>query len=146
MPLLKRVLAFVRETPQLALVIDADGLFLLADCLDEVRQCGGRRNIVVTPNFREFERLYVSVFPAEAAGNGEKVEATNKPAKEEASEEEGGERVRRVARELGVCVVRKGESDVISDGENGKCHSPNMFVCLITVINYIFSDDNDNHL
>ena len=77
-------------------VLDADGLALVCDEPDLVR---GWKEVVLTPNVIEFGRLAKAV-GVEVAGLGQ---------------EEG---CATVARALdGVCVVRKGEMDYVSDGE-----------------------------
>ncbi|KAH7730548.1 YjeF [Aphelenchoides avenae] len=93
-PLLENVLEYVRRTPKLCLIIDADGLFLLLDCIDSVKGC---KNVLLTPNHREFQRLYKSVFPEREGDEADDVKA--------------------LASKLGVNIIRKGEDDVITDGD-----------------------------
>lgn len=75
-------------------IVDADGLFLVAQHPDLVR---GRRDCVLTPNARELERLAASVG---VSPEGDDVAAA-------------------VARALGnVVIVAKGRTDVITDGRD----------------------------
>ena len=74
-------------------VVDADALLLVVDDPACVR---GYKSCVLTPNVVEFARLCKGV------GVGE---------------QEGAEGCRVLARELGCTVLRKGEVDWISDGE-----------------------------
>lgn len=96
--LLKNVIEFVKNTPKISLVIDADGLYLILDCLTQVRGCS---NIILTPNFREFERLYKHVFP-------------------NSHDSEHTEKVKYLASNLAINVFAKGENDVITDGNTVK--------------------------
>ncbi|XP_004409653.1 PREDICTED: ATP-dependent (S)-NAD(P)H-hydrate dehydratase [Odobenus rosmarus divergens] len=85
--------AKARDIP---VVIDADGLWLIAQHPALIQ---GYRKAVLTPNHVEFNRLSEAVL--REPGNGSDREA-----------------VRRLSQALGnVTVVRKGERDVLSDGE-----------------------------
>uniref|UniRef100_A0A1I7RRM6 ATP-dependent (S)-NAD(P)H-hydrate dehydratase n=1 Tax=Bursaphelenchus xylophilus TaxID=6326 RepID=A0A1I7RRM6_BURXY len=95
-PLLRKILNRVRNQGTLSVVIDADGLFLLADCIDEVKACP---NVILTPNHREFDRLYEIVF------GGQKPQG------------DITKQVQKLAKELRVIIFRKGEEDIITDGE-----------------------------
>lgn len=97
-PLLQNVLAYTHRTPNVCLVIDADGLFLLNDCLEAIQNC---KNAILTPNHNEFERLYKKVFEEE----------------DDQTEDKDQQKVKKLANKLGVCILRKGDTDVISDGE-----------------------------
>uniref|UniRef100_A0A915D7Z4 ATP-dependent NAD(P)H-hydrate dehydratase n=1 Tax=Ditylenchus dipsaci TaxID=166011 RepID=A0A915D7Z4_9BILA len=100
-PLLEKVLEYVHETPNICLVIDADGIFLLGDCLSSIKKC---KNAIVTPNHREFERLYQQVF-----GRNEIINNTN--------QQNIADQVKKLASHLGICILRKGDSDIITDGQ-----------------------------
>jgi len=86
--LLKKILDFMKNSNAKCLVIDADGLFLLLDCLDNIKGC---KNVILTPNYREFERICEKVF-------------------------HGLKGVQTIAKKLDTNVVLKGEQDVITDG------------------------------
>ncbi|KAI6213580.1 hypothetical protein M3Y94_00166700 [Aphelenchoides besseyi] len=104
-PLIKSLLKCSKERDELGVVIDADGLFLVADCLDELQGC---KRVILTPNYREFLRLYETVFP-------------DKKLEGEATEEH----VKELASRLGVNILRKSEKDIITDGnkvEIGEMH------------------------
>ncbi|XP_055965664.1 ATP-dependent (S)-NAD(P)H-hydrate dehydratase isoform X1 [Sorex fumeus] len=82
----------------LPVVIDADGLWLVAQQPGLIH---GRRNALLTPNHVEFGRLWEAVLgePMDSGGDGRAA-------------------VQRLSQALGnVTVVRKGEQDVISDGQ-----------------------------
>ncbi|KAE9553452.1 hypothetical protein FO519_003324 [Halicephalobus sp. NKZ332] len=97
-PLFEQLLSEVKKrTDKLSMVIDADGLFFVQNNLSLLSGCS---NVVLTPNHREFDRLWNAVFPTE-------------PQREEVSEN-----VKKIAEKLGVCVVRKGSADIISDGNH----------------------------
>lgn len=84
------------------MVIDADGLFYIKDCLKELAEgCSG--NVVITPNHREFSRLFSCVFPEERV--------------DEMQSSEAEEQTKKLAHRLGITLVRKGERDLISNGE-----------------------------
>lgn len=81
----------------LPVVIDADGLWLVAQ---EPSLIHGRRNVVLTPNHVEFRRLWEAVL------------------KEPMDSGDGHAAVQRLSQALGnVTVVRKGQQDVMSDGQ-----------------------------
>lgn len=87
----------------IALVIDADGLFLLEtypDVLD-----GHRQNIVLTPNANEFRRLCAKFIPSEQS-NGDR------------SEDAPHHNLKALAKKLNVVVCQKGQVDCISDGKS----------------------------
>jgi ATP-dependent NAD(P)H-hydrate dehydratase len=90
----------------LPVVVDADGLFLVANEPDLVR---GLSNVALVPNAPEFARLRAAVCPeAPPPPPGEGDDASLARRAREVSE---------VARALGgVTVVSKGRVDVISDG------------------------------
>uniref|UniRef100_A0A914DAV2 ATP-dependent (S)-NAD(P)H-hydrate dehydratase n=1 Tax=Acrobeloides nanus TaxID=290746 RepID=A0A914DAV2_9BILA len=56
--LMKNILHKAKENKDLRLVIDADGIFLLEKLINEVKGC---TNVCLTPNRREFKKLYESV-------------------------------------------------------------------------------------
>lgn len=96
--LLLEVIQFVKQNANICLVIDADGLFYLNEYIDALAGC--TNNIVITPNHREFARLYSHVFPKEPLQDVNMDKHTQK-----------------LAKRLGVCIVRKGAIDYISDGQ-----------------------------
>uniref|UniRef100_A0A914HTN3 ATP-dependent NAD(P)H-hydrate dehydratase n=1 Tax=Globodera rostochiensis TaxID=31243 RepID=A0A914HTN3_GLORO len=57
--LLVDVLNFVKNKQNLCLVIDADGLFYINDCLELFKGC--KNNVIITPNHREFARLFTQI-------------------------------------------------------------------------------------
>lgn len=97
--LLRGIVEFARSTPKICVVIDADGLFYLNDCFKELSLGDCRNNLLITPNHREFERLYSKVFP-----------------EKQIDEKNIKENVKELAAILGITIVRKGEKDIISDG------------------------------
>ncbi|KAF7639632.1 ATP-dependent (S)-NAD(P)H-hydrate dehydratase [Meloidogyne graminicola] len=97
--LLRGIVEFARNTPNICVVIDADGLFYLNDCFKELSLNDCRNNLLITPNHREFERLYSKVFP-----------------EKQINEKNIIEHVKELAAFLGITIVRKGEKDIISNG------------------------------
>ncbi|XP_061347890.1 ATP-dependent (S)-NAD(P)H-hydrate dehydratase-like isoform X1 [Gastrolobium bilobum] len=82
------------------IVIDGDGLFLVTDHLDLV---SGYALAVLTPNVNEYKRLVQKVLNSEAND----VDAT--------------QQVLSLAKQIGgVTILRKGKSDLISDGDTVK--------------------------
>lgn len=81
----------------LPIVIDADGLFLILQNPDVIKNY---QNAILTPNRIEFERLFEKVM--------------NKKADKIKSIDETIE----LARVMGVTIVQKGEEDVITDGRS----------------------------
>lgn len=83
----------------LPMIIDADGLYFISLCPDIVR---GYIKTILTPNMAEFDRLYAAVYRSEP----NRTESANTA-------------VQQLCQTLGnVTIVRKGPSDVISDGHN----------------------------
>nr|GMD87067.1 ATP-dependent (S)-NAD(P)H-hydrate dehydratase [Ipomoea batatas] len=79
------------------MVIDGDGLFLVTNCLDLVR---GYPLAVLTPNINEYKRLVQSVLNSEV------------------NDENGTEQLKSLVNGIGgVTILRKGKSDLISDGK-----------------------------
>ncbi|BHF65616.1 hypothetical protein SprV_0200862900 [Sparganum proliferum] len=77
------------------MVIDADGIYIVAKHKDLI---SGYRKAIITPNVNEFSRLYKTII------NEDPSDDINEAA--------------RLAKALGnVTVVRKGPTDVISDGD-----------------------------
>lgn len=70
----------------------------MADCLDELKNSS---RVILTPNHREFKRLYVRVF-----GDQEIDEITE-------------DHVKSLSHRLGVNVFCKGSKDIISNGNEG---------------------------
>lgn len=73
-------------------------MFIANQDINSLRGC---RNVILTPNHREFEHLWEAAFPSTKIGENIK------------------ECVQKVAKELGIVVLRKGGSDIISDGDRG---------------------------
>ncbi|KAI6189883.1 ATP-dependent (S)-NAD(P)H-hydrate dehydratase [Aphelenchoides bicaudatus] len=94
-PLIKNLLNRAKQDEKLGVVIDADGLFHVADCLDELKNSS---RVILTPNHREFKRLYEKVF------SGQQIDGITE------------EHVKSLASNLGVNVFCKGEKDFITDG------------------------------
>lgn len=79
------------------MVIDGDGLFLVTNCLDLVN---GYPLAVLTPNVNEYKRLVQKVLNCEV------------------NDQDGPEQLLNLAKGIGgVTILRKGKSDLISDGE-----------------------------
>lgn len=79
------------------IVIDGDGLFLVTNCIDLV---SGYPLAVLTPNINEYKRLVQKVLSCEV------------------NDEDAPEQVLSLAQRIGgVTILRKGRSDLISDGE-----------------------------
>lgn len=79
------------------IVIDGDGLFLITNCLDLV---SGYPLAVLTPNINEYKRLVQKVLSCEV------------------NDEDAHEQLLSLAKRIGgVTILRKGKSDLISDGE-----------------------------
>lgn len=77
-------------------VIDGDGLFLVTNNLDLVK---GHSLAVLTPNVNEYKRLVEKVLNCEV------------------NEEDAPEQLLSLAKQIGgVTILRKGKSDLISDG------------------------------
>lgn len=88
----------VAQRNNVPLVIDADGLYLLAKRLDQVKGCA---NVILTPNYGEFVNLYKAAFKIENIDE-ESVKS--------------GEAVQQLAKHMGCTVLQKGYSDVITNG------------------------------
>ncbi|KAK2706813.1 ATP-dependent (S)-NAD(P)H-hydrate dehydratase-like isoform X2 [Artemia franciscana] len=97
---LKMVAEIIGEVRKLDLpmVVDADGLFLIGQRPDLIQNYG---KAVLTPNAMEFSRLYTSIMEEELAPQ-------NDP---------DPQKVVRLARQLGSCILLKSQRDIISDGE-----------------------------
>ncbi|KAI4311253.1 hypothetical protein MLD38_036162 [Melastoma candidum] len=79
------------------IVIDGDGLFLVTNCLDLVR---GYPLAILTPNINEYKRLVQQVLNCEVC------------------DEDADHQLQMLARQIGgVTIMRKGKTDLISDGE-----------------------------
>ncbi|KAM1281341.1 hypothetical protein ACFX15_021521 [Malus domestica] len=79
------------------IVIDGDGLFMVTNCIDLV---SGYPLAVLTPNINEYKRLVQKVLSCEV------------------NDEDAPEQVLSLAKRIGgVTILRKGRSDLISDGE-----------------------------
>ncbi|KAJ4954720.1 hypothetical protein NE237_011503 [Protea cynaroides] len=82
---------------QIPIVIDGDGLFLVTNNLDLV---SGYRLAVLTPNVNEYKRLVQKVLNCEVSDEGVTEELLS------------------LARRIGgTTILRKGKSDLVSDGE-----------------------------
>ncbi|WZZ38645.1 hypothetical protein YC2023_034904 [Brassica napus] len=78
-------------------VVDGDGLFLVTDSIDLVRSYP---LAVLTPNVNEYKRLVQNVLNCEV------------------DEENAGDQLRSLAKQIGgVTILRKGKTDLISNGE-----------------------------
>lgn len=77
----------------------------MGHCLDSIK--GLKNQVILTPNHYEFDRLYKQVFlnNDDACNNIE--------------------RVKNLAKELDICIIRKGVEDIISDGNIG------LFYCIL---------------
>jgi len=116
-PTLQSVAALVIRravAAELPCVIDADGLRLV---IEDPQLVQGSVWTVLTPNKPEYERLCALLTePAPAAasaGNGEGAQSG-----EEAEESAESQLMRLSAALGGVCIVRKGPSDLITDGHS----------------------------
>ncbi|KAI8011567.1 ATP-dependent (S)-NAD(P)H-hydrate dehydratase [Camellia lanceoleosa] len=79
------------------IVIDGDGLFLVTNCLDLV---SGYPLAILTPNVNEYKRLVQKVL------------------NHEVNDEDAPQQLLSLAKRIGgVTILRKGKSDLISDGE-----------------------------
>lgn len=82
------------------IVIDGDGLFLVTNCLELV---SGYPSAVLTPNVNEYKRLVQTVLHCEV------------------NDEDAPEQLLSLSKGIGgVTILRKGKSDLISDGETVK--------------------------
>ncbi|KAL3505868.1 hypothetical protein ACH5RR_031250 [Cinchona calisaya] len=91
-----KVMRHARES-NVPIVIDGDGLFLVTNSLDLVRDYP---LAVLTPNVNEYKRLVQKVLNCEV------------------NDEEGSKQLLALAKRIGgVTILRKGKSDFISDGE-----------------------------
>ncbi|XP_024931402.3 ATP-dependent (S)-NAD(P)H-hydrate dehydratase isoform X1 [Ziziphus jujuba] len=82
------------------IVVDGDGLFLVTSSLDLV---SGYPLAVLTPNVNEYKRLVQNVLGCEV------------------NDEDAHEQLLNLAKQIGgVTILRKGKSDLISDGETVK--------------------------
>lgn len=90
------IMKHARES-NVPIVVDGDGLFLVTNCLDLVRDY---HLAVLTPNINEYKRLVQKVLNCEV------------------NDQEGPQQLLSLAKGLGgVTILRKGESDYISNGE-----------------------------
>ncbi|KAK9933432.1 hypothetical protein M0R45_020630 [Rubus argutus] len=91
-----KIIKHVRQF-NVPIVIDGDGLFLITNCLDLV---SGYPLAVLTPNINEYKRLVQKVLSCEV------------------NDEDAHEQLLSLAKRIGgVTILRKGKSDLISDGE-----------------------------
>lgn len=82
------------------MVIDGDGLFLVTNCLDLI---SGYPLAVLTPNVNEYKRLVQKVLNCEV------------------NDQDGPQQLLSLCRSIGgVTILRKGQSDYISDGKEVK--------------------------
>ncbi|VDM06127.1 unnamed protein product [Schistocephalus solidus] len=96
------------EVPNKPMVIDADGIYIVAKHKDLI---SGYRKVIITPNVNEFSRLYKTILSEDPSDD-----------KHETA---------RLAKALGnVTIVRKGPTDIISDGDMRK-YFPS--ICLHTL-------------
>ncbi|KAK4790144.1 hypothetical protein SAY86_017448 [Trapa natans] len=79
------------------IIVDGDGLFLVTNCLDLV---SGYPLAVLTPNVNEYKRLIDKVLNCEV------------------NDREANQQVQFLAKQMGgITILRKGKSDLISDGD-----------------------------
>ncbi|KAI3715420.1 hypothetical protein L6452_22402 [Arctium lappa] len=82
------------------MVIDGDGLFLVTNCLDLI---SGYPLAVLTPNINEYKRLVQKVLNCEV------------------NDQDGPQQLLSLSKSMGgVTILRKGQSDYISDGKEVK--------------------------
>lgn len=98
--LLPNIVTVIKEarSKSLPMVIDGDGLHVVTNEPDIIQ---GYAQVVLTPNFNEYKRLANKIL-----GDGI----------EEGIEQDLHGQVRLLAKRLGVTVMKKGPSDIISDG------------------------------
>ncbi|XP_071742016.1 ATP-dependent (S)-NAD(P)H-hydrate dehydratase [Rutidosis leptorrhynchoides] len=90
------IMKHARES-NVPMVIDGDGLFLVTNCLDLV---SGYPLAVLTPNVNEYKRLVQKVLNCEV------------------NDRDGPQQLLSLAKSIGgVTILRKGQTDYISDGE-----------------------------
>jgi ATP-dependent NAD(P)H-hydrate dehydratase len=100
----KDILALARSKGNMPIILDADALFLVASEPEIVQSF---RTVVLTPNVREFNRLWQSVF-------SKKHHSDDARALEPDTSPDG---VAHLANEMGNCtIVLKGAHDIISNG------------------------------
>lgn len=93
------------RSQNIPIIIDADGLFLLADDTSHIL---GYKKCILTPNYMEFKRLYDKSFVEEEYEEESKF----------ISLESQCEAVKRLAKRLeNVTILKKGKVDIISDGD-----------------------------
>ena len=105
----KDIVALARERQNMPIILDADALFLVAS----EPKIASSEAVVLTPNLREFERLWYSVFSVPSASTV--VLPNTSP-----------EGVARLAAKMGNCtIVLKGAHDIISNGiTTNVCRAP----------------------
>ncbi|RNA42262.1 ATP-dependent (S)-NAD(P)H-hydrate dehydratase isoform X2 [Brachionus plicatilis] len=95
----------ISKAHQIPIVIDSDCLYLLAEDTSLIK---GYKKCILTPNFKEFKRLYENAFANEEY-NEISIFGTI---------ESQCEAVRRLAENLGyLTILKKGKVDIISDGK-----------------------------
>eukprot|EP00946_MAST-07B_sp_MAST-7B-sp1_P000381 g381.t1 len=117
MSAVKDILTRARGRPDLRLVLDADALYLLASqCESENVSQILPANAVLTPNLREFERLWRCVISNKQDSNSATL----------LDPDPSPRGVARLASEMGNCtIVLKGEHDIISNGiQTYLCQTP----------------------
>ncbi|XP_021889420.1 ATP-dependent (S)-NAD(P)H-hydrate dehydratase [Carica papaya] len=90
-----KIMKHARES-NVPVVVDGDGLFLVTNNLDLI---SGYPFAVLTPNVNEYKRLVQKVLNCEV------------------NDQDGCKQLLSLAKQIGVTILRKGKSDVISDGE-----------------------------
>eukprot|EP00246_Nothoceros_aenigmaticus_P016227 TRINITY_DN7221_c0_g2_i1.p1 TRINITY_DN7221_c0_g2~~TRINITY_DN7221_c0_g2_i1.p1 ORF type:complete len:381 (-),score=51.12 TRINITY_DN7221_c0_g2_i1:1230-2222(-) len=98
--LLPNIASVIKEarSKKLPMVIDGDGLFIVTNEPEIVQ---GYPQVVLTPNFNEYKRLVSKVLGNDVDGGIVK---------------DLPEQVRLLAKCMGVTIMKKGPSDIISDG------------------------------
>ncbi|XAR54643.1 ATP-dependent NAD(P)H-hydrate dehydratase [Bertholletia excelsa] len=94
-----RIMKYARQS-NVPIVIDGDGLFLVTNCLELV---SGYPWAILTPNINEYKRLVQKVLNCEV------------------NEQDAPEQLLSLSKGIGgVTILRKGKSDLISDGKTVK--------------------------
>ncbi|CAN6450524.1 unnamed protein product [Victoria cruziana] len=98
MECVSEIIAAARHS-KIPIVVDGDGLFLVTDNLELIR---GYPLAVLTPNVNEYKRLVEKVFGGEV------------------NCKDGLDQLQLLAQRIGVTILQKGNSDIITDGRSGE--------------------------
>ncbi|CAN6450508.1 unnamed protein product [Victoria cruziana] len=96
MECVSEIIAAARHS-KIPIVVDGDGLFLVTDNLELIR---GYPLAVLTPNVNEYKRLVEKVFGGEV------------------NCKDGLDQLQLLAQRIGVTILQKGNSDIITDGRS----------------------------